>query len=65
MHKFIFQSILIFQVQDLGLTTAYVSNDRVRKIVWHMLSLAHIPIERHPEAEDIIQEQVNDFLDEV
>ena len=50
---------------DLGLRTAYASDDRVRKLVWHLLSFAHIPLEKHHEAEDIIVSELDEFELEV
>ena len=49
----------------MSLAPAYVSNDRFRALVWHLLSFAHIPIERHDEAEGIVQQEVDEFLEEV
>ena len=54
-----------FKVGEIGLATSYVGDNRVRKLVWHMLSFAHIPLARHPEAEEIVRQLVESFMSEV
>ena len=54
-----------FKVGEIGLATAYIGNERIRKLVWHILSLAHVPLDRHHEAEQVIQAQVDAFSEEV
>ena len=53
------------QEGDIGHASSYVRSDKVRKIVWHMLSFAHIPIAGHTEREEIVQKKVEGFMNEV
>ena len=57
--------LYLFQVQDLGLSVSYIENERVRRFAWHLLSFPHIPLQYHAEAEQIVQSEVDSFLEEV
>ena len=37
------------KVQDVGLADQYVSNPEVRVFIWHLLSMAHVPLDAHDE----------------
>ena len=38
------------KVQDLGLSVEYIENGKVCVFVWKVLSMSHVPLERHQEA---------------
>ena len=35
------------KIQDVGLAELYVSSSALRVFVWHMLSMAHVPLANH------------------
>ena len=51
------------KIQELGLSTEYVSNGKVRTFVWKILSMSHVPLGRHPEALRHLQAQLQWFQD--
>ena len=38
------------KVQQIGISVEYVEHGKVRLFVWHVLSMSHVPLERHDEA---------------
>ena len=52
------------KIQDLGLSTDYVDNGKVRTFIWKVLALPHVPLERHPEAVRHIRNSLSYFQDQ-
>ena len=52
------------KVQQLGLATLYVDEDKVRFYVWHLLSMAHMPLEDHAEGLQVLEDDIQGFEDD-
>ena len=52
------------KVQELGLATSYIKECKVRFFEWHLLSMAHLPLEDHALGLQIIEEDLQLFEDD-
>ena len=52
------------KVQELGMSTAYIKESKVRFFVWHILAMAHVPLQDHPQAIQIIEDDLEGFEDD-
>ena len=49
------------RVQMLGFSVQYVEDGKVRLFVWHVLSMSHVPLDRHDEAVRVLRHDLQYF----
>ena len=52
------------KVQNLGMATSYIKMSKVRMYVWHILSMAHVPIRDHEAGLQVIEDDLRGFEDD-
>ena len=52
------------KVQQLGLATRYVDEDKTRFFIWHLLAMAHMPLEDHDQGLEVLEDDLHGFEDD-